>query len=137
MNYHLTSILKNNLVLKYILKHEDLIHELFDVPSESTPMSYVIALANQAKEESATSYSLSPIYCTTTTVCSFCSVKLVLKKALNTLLYDEGLGTRKISVLCKYCKSCKLTYYPGFSESYQTQTRIFEDDWEKYDIFVS
>ena len=135
----LVSVLQDNIVLKYLLKHESIIQEYFSVPAGVSPNNHVLSLANNAKDELSTTseYTLFPLYCTTISTCSYCHEKLSIKKALNASLYDDVLGTKKIAILTKYCTQCKVTYYPGFSENYLTKKRIFEEFWEKYGIFTS
>ena len=115
-----------------------MIREYLNVPEGQSPSCHAVQLANQSDEMSSSSeYALSPIYCSTASKCLFCDRILNVKKTLKVSLYDDVLGTRPIAVLSKYCKSCKLTYYPGFSENYTTKKRIYENDWEKYGVFMS
>ena len=134
----LVSFLQDSNVLIYLKKHEDVIRDYFSVPVGMSPVGYVVALANQSDENcSSSQYALSPMYCTTVSKCSFCDKKIAVKKTIKVSLYDDVLGTGDIAVLSKYCTSCKVTYYPGFSENYATKKRIYEDNWEKYGVFMS
>ena len=62
---------------------------------------------------------------------------LIIKKAMQTNLYDDVLGTSQITVITKYCKCCKFTYYPGYFENYQDKSTFFYPEWRKYGIFIS
>ena len=133
-NNLLVTLLQDSNVIVYLKKHEEVIREYFNVPDGVSPISHVVALSNkyfQSKRQSPLEYRLSPLYCTTKSKCSFCDSKLAVKKTLRITLYDDVLGSRKVAVLLKFCKSCKITFYPGFSENYETKKRIYEENWEK------
>ena len=139
-NNLLVTLLQDSNVIVYLKKHEEVIREYFNVPDGVSPISHVVALSNkyfQSKRQSPLEYRLSPLYCTTKSKCSFCDSKLAVKKTLRITLYDDVLGSREVAVLLKFCKSCKITFYPGFSENYETKKRIYEENWEKYGIFTS
>ena len=42
-----------------------------------------------------------------------------------------------ITVITKYCNSCKYTYYPGYFENYQDKCTYFYPQWRNYGIFIS
>ena len=61
----------------------------------------------------------------------------VTSKTLQINLYDDGLGTSLITVITKYCNSCKFTYYPGYFENYQDKCTYFYPEWRNYGVFIS
>ena len=46
----LVSVLQDNIVLKYLLKHESIIQEYFSVPAGVSPNNHMLSLANKAKD---------------------------------------------------------------------------------------
>ena len=42
-----------------------------------------------------------------------------------------------ITIITKYCNHCRLTYYPGYFESFLDKVRQYYDVWDSYKIFVS
>ena len=60
-----------------------------------------------------------------------------MKKSMNVILYDDVLGSSNITVLSKYCSSCKLTYYPGYFESFKEKKKIYYTEWTAYGVFIS
>ncbi len=53
------------------------------------------------------------------------------------MLYDDVLGSYKISIITKYCNHCKHTYYPGYFENWKEKERQYYAGWSSYGIFVS
>ena len=53
---------------------------------------------------------------------------LAIKKVVPATLYDDVLGTIPVGIITKYCRLCKLTFYPGYVESYESKVHIYEDD---------
>ena len=125
--------------VNYLLKNEDIIRKCFKVPEDKSPSTFLVSLAYESNTKSLMSkeYSSASLYATKKTCCSFCAKKLKVKKKLNVNVYDDIFGTTSIIILSKYCKSCKLTYYPGYAEDYNAKIRYFDDNWNSYGIFVS
>ncbi len=134
-------VLADNIVVKYLLKNESIISKYFNVPAGLDPKTYLLNLANfgsgNRNKSSEYEYRISPIHCSFLSACSFCHGSLVVKKTVNASLYDDVFGTLQVAIISKYCKSCKLTFYPGYAENYETRTHIYENDWRKYGIFLS
>jgi hypothetical protein len=139
----LTTLLQDTAVVTFLIKNEAVIKEYFDVPDGESPRVHLLKLSNNIRISGTSSgfstllrYTASPVYCSTTQACSFCQEKLFMKKIVQVTIYDDILGSRKAAVLTRYCRSCKVTYYPGFSENYVTKVRIFDDAIDKYGIFM-
>ena len=143
MNPLLKSVLQDSSVVKYLLQHENIVTENFTVPTGESPCDYIIHLCNyhtgrgNGLIDEKFTYSKSPIYSTFLNECMICNSTLKIKKAMRAKLYDDVLGTLPVCLITKYCSSCKLTYYPGFAESYETKQLIYEKNWRTYGIFVS
>ena len=127
MNPLLKSVLQDSSVVKYLLQHENIVTENFTVPTGESPCDYIIHLCNyhtgrgNGLIDEKFTYSKSPIYSTFLNECMICNRTLKIKKAMRAKLYDDVLGTLPVCLITKYCSSCKLTYYPGFAESYETK----------------
>ena len=129
----LKSVLEDNIVVKYLLKHESIISKYFNVPDDLDPKTYLLNLANFANgnrynSSSEYEYRISPIHCSFLNACSLCHGSLVAKRAINASLYDDVLGTLQVAIISKYCKSCKLTFYPGYVENYEARSHIYENN---------
>ena len=140
----LTTLLQDTTVVTFSIKNEAVIKEYFDVPYGESPRVHILKLSNNIRISGTSSgfstlsrYRASSVYCSTTQACTFCQEKLFMKKIVQVSIYDDILGSRKAAVLTRYCRSCKVTYYPGFSENYVTKVRVFDDAIDKYGIFMS
>ena len=108
-------------------------NRIFDVPDNQSPQASILNLANERwnmKDKKATAAALHdcrvcPFHATTTQACIFCCKTLSAKKTLHLSLNDDVLSTRKVVFLTKYCGSCKITCYPGFSKHYTTKMAYF------------
>ena len=115
----LHEILQDTQVVTYLMKHEKLINEYFHVPSDCSPKSFIIGLANEsAAKPKYPQYHVSPIYTNLMAACRTCNMSLKIKKVMNASLYDDVLGTLDICILSKYCNECKITYFPTYLENY-------------------
>ena len=133
-------ILKDEDVVQYLLKNEDIIINCFDVPHDQSPTKFLLCLANEAccqrTRKYSKLYSVS-LYSSIRMECTFCTKNLKIKKKLTLQLFDDIFGTNNIIVLTKYCKFCKLTYYPGYAEHYEAKVHYYDTDWKIYGIFIS
>ena len=153
MNSLNRDILTDCSVLEYIQKNIHLVDAHFDVPDGVSPTRYIIELSNEAllaqlgklnigKEKELT-YRLPTIYTYPGGSCIKCTSALKTKRHIESVLYDDVHGSNFITIISKYCKNCKLTYYPGLIESYADQNNCEEifheytNDWSTYPIFIS
>lgn len=133
----LHEVLQDNQVVTYLLKHEKLIVDYFNVPFNCSPKTFIIELANEtAAKPEYPQYHVSPIYTNLMATCKTCNMSLKIKKAMNASLYDDVLGTLDICILSKYCNECKVTYFPTYEENYLEKKRIYMEDWRRYGIFM-
>ena len=135
-------LLKDVNVLKYLIKNEQLILQHFFVPEGESPSHFLLRKANEVSNEITIesckmSYSLPSLYVTSNANCVICKYTLEMKKSMNVILYDDVLGSSNITVLSKYCSSCKLTYYPGYFESFKEKKKIYYTEWTAYGVFIS
>ena len=107
----LHEIMQDNLVMDYLLKHEQLIVKYFNVPLNSTPKTFIMELANAgAVEYEYPQYHMSPIITNLMAACTLCSSSLRIKKALNASLLGDVLGTLDECMISKHSNSWKVTY---------------------------
>ena len=133
--------------IHYLMKKPEIIKFVFQVEDEC-PRTFLIRESNSfvSNEPSRHGrhgnnnkyrYSSFPLALTNRKNCDSCTSALKIKKCVDAKLFDDIFGTTQIKVLTKYCSNCKITAYPGFSENHITKMRIYDDDWDKYNIFVS
>ena len=120
-------LLKDIKMLDYLLKNVSLVSTHFNIPKGETPRQFLLRISNALSDVIATDveskkervYTTKPIFASREVNCPFCKSMLDVKKHLNVNLYDDVLGSSIITLLTKCCNSCKLTYYPGFFESFK------------------
>ena len=107
MDVHL---LRDNEILQYLLKNDELINKSFYVPQCESPSHFILRKANElylngVGESSikVKSYFMPSLFATLKTNCLTCEKKLVIKKTIESLLYDDVLGSSKVSIISKYC----------------------------------
>ena len=138
-------ILRDGHIVKHLLKHEHLIQDNFDIQQNVTPTNYILRMADELfvdktvsnSIKSSRSYSMPSLFASLKTKCLTCDKRLVVKKNIESVLYDDVLGSNKITIISKYCSHCKHTYYPGYFESFSEKVRQYYEGWESYGIFVS
>ena len=137
-------LLRDPLMVQHLMKHEELIKTNFNVPPDETPAHFLLRQSNELfmnEDHKLTSvtmtYSIPTLITSMKTTCITCSQPLAIKKNINSLLFDDVLGTIKITIIIKHCKRCKHTYYPGFFESFSDKVRQYYVGWNNYKIFVS
>lgn len=134
----LHDILQDNLVMGYLLKQEHLIVKYFNIPLNTSPKCFIMELANaSATDFEYPQYHVSPINANLMTVCTLCNSTLRIKKTVDTLFFDDVLGTQNLCIISKYCSNCKVTVYPTYQENYQEKKRLYMEDWRRYGLFMS
>ena len=132
-------------IVKHLLKHEHLILDNFNVQQDS-PANYILRMADKIFLDEKViekvgnhgrSYSMPSLFASLKTNCLTCEKRLIVKKNIQSMLYDEVLGSVKITIISKYCSDCKHIYYPGYFENFSDHLRQYYDGWESYGIFVS
>ena len=140
------NLLRDDKIMQYLLKNQDIVKSNYDVPSNESPSHYIIRMSNelhlnQKLENDSSSktkcYSLPSIFASKRIFCVVCKRDLTVKKCIQCMLYDDVLGSYKIAIITKYCTHCKYTYYPGYFESWINKERHYYPDWSTYGIFVS
>ena len=131
------SILSDVTTLNWLLKHDDVIRQHFDVPHGISAGTHLLALQMLEVKTQPMTYSLPSLYASNLSTCCQCSALLKVKKQMKSTLFDDVLGTCQTSVITKYCKNCKLTYFPGYYENYIENIREYYPGWDKYPIFQS
>ena len=135
-----TIILQDTLAINFLMKNPELIKFGFDT-NEECPQKFLLRKVNagpaNAQNTSRKSYSLFPIAISRQVNCSSCQGTLKIKKCIDSTLFDDVFGKVDIKILTKYCKACKSTVYPGFQENQIEKTRLYDNDWDCYKIFVS
>ena len=48
---------------------------------------------------------------------------MAIKKVVPATLYDDVLGKIPVGIITKYCRPRKLTFYPGYVESYESRMK--------------
>ena len=134
-------ILNDTVTVKYLLCHEDIIPEHFDIPEGESPGKHILRLSNENIDfDSAAEklcYKMQTLYVTKIINCSICQCSLKIKNHHRVDLYDDIFGTIAIPVLTKYCPKCKLTYYPGFIDNYKEKQKLFDENLAEYGVFFA
>ena len=136
-------LMKDEVAIDYLMKIPETIKFVFKVAEDECPRKFLMRKTNSyvsiepSRYGNGSVYSYFPLALSIRKDCASCSGALIIKKCVDAKLYDDIFGTVQIKILTKFCKTCKTTVYPGFSDNQLTQMRIYDDDWEKYDIFVS
>ena len=131
----LVVLLKDQSVLNYMLKNDSLLLDHYTILEGETPRKFLINASNRsydefngeeyfAKKLCNNIYKTKSYYVTKMLNCMFCDNLLDMKRHLNLQLYDDVLGSSKVTLLAKFCKICKLTYYPGYCENYKEQKHM-------------
>ena len=139
MDFHAV-LMKDEVAVDYLMKNPELIKVIFNVAADECPRKFLMKEVNSFKPKESRygiDYRIFPLALSNRNFCDACSGVLKVKKCIDTILFDDVAGTVKIKILTKFCRACKTTVYPGFSDNQLTQTRKYDDDWEKYKIFVS
>ena len=136
------ALLNDVVLIDYLTRNEALIQSAYHIPHDASPAEFLLQLVNDhsinaCAPSKVQTYSSYLLYASKKTECSFCKSKLKIKKKVIVKLHDDIFGSKNIDVVSKYCKSCKLTIYPGFAENYESNTRFYDSDWEEYGIFMS
>ena len=134
------NLLQDQDILTFIRRNEEIITNHFDVPLATNPNHFILQLSNEAEEKKSQlydSYKIPRVFASTAKECQFCAKKRSIKKYLKVALYDDVMGTMNVAVLTKFCSSCKVTCYPGFSENYGSKVRIFDENWRSSIIFLA
>ena len=133
-------LLQDELAVEFMLKNPELIKFAFSV-EDGCPEKFLLRKVNSFTVDRASKikkiYSLFPIALSRQTNCSTCNGMLKIKKCIDSTLYDDVFGSVEIKIITKFCGNCKATVYPGFLENSTSKTRLYDDDWSKYKIFVS
>ena len=134
-------ILKDDAAVKYLLRHDEMILEHFDVPNGESPGKHILRLSNENIDSKSAvdklCYKIQTLYVTKIVNCSICKCFLKLKNHHRMDLYDDVFGTITITVLTKYCTQCKVTYYPGFIDNYKDKQKLFDENFAGYGVFFA
>ena len=133
------SVLKDGDAVQWLLGHEKVMINHYIAPEGVSPSKYILRLQSKISEyiSEPMTYSLPSLYISSKTECCVCCMKLKVKKCVNATLFDDVLGSKMVSVITKFCTSCKLTYYPGYFEHYENRIRSYYPGWKDYPIFQS
>ena len=131
------AILNDTEVISWLLKHEDVIVQHFNIPTEMSPSMHLLSLQMYNAKNPSMTFSLPSIYASQEFNCHGCTTPLKIKKLIKSTFFDDILGTNEISVITRHCKKCKVTYYPGYYETHIESTRVYYSGWDQYPEFQS
>ena len=134
-------------MLNYMLKNENVLLKHYTMPEGETPRKFLLKVSNRSNDQvkgdewfiknSSNLYKTNMFYVTKMLKCMFCHNLLEIKRHIDLKLHDDVLGSSTVTLFTKFCRSCILTYYPGYCENYKEQKRYFYPCWKTYGIFVS